>query len=92
MSIAADIVGADRHLLPTGFADQVHASWPRHNLGYALAEVIADLRSSGLIRATARFIVTASTSTGAKIVSVCLNCFRATKPSWITSSKYNMST
>jgi HD domain-containing protein len=41
MGIGADIVGADRHLLPTGFADQVHALWPRHNLGYALAEVIA---------------------------------------------------
>ena len=41
MGIGADIIGADRHLLPPGFADQVHASWPRHNLGYALAEVIA---------------------------------------------------
>jgi HD domain len=41
MGIAADIVGADRHMLPPGFADRVHASWPRHDLGYALAEVIA---------------------------------------------------
>jgi hypothetical protein len=42
MGIGADIVGADSHLLPSGFADRVHASWPRHDLGYALAELIAD--------------------------------------------------
>ena len=42
MGIAADIVGADSHLLPSGFADRVHASWPRHDLGYALTELIAD--------------------------------------------------
>ena len=42
MGIAADIVGADGHLLPSGFADRVHASWPRHDLGYALTELIAD--------------------------------------------------
>ena len=42
MGIAADIVGADSHLLPPGFADRVHASWPRHDLGYALTELIAD--------------------------------------------------
>jgi hypothetical protein len=42
MGIAADIVGTDRYLLPPGFADRVHASWPRHDLGYALAELIAD--------------------------------------------------
>jgi HD domain len=42
MGISADIIGLDRHLLPPGFADRVHASWPRHDLGYALAELIAD--------------------------------------------------
>jgi HD domain-containing protein len=41
MGIAADIVGAERHLLPRGFADRVHASWPRLDLGYALADAIA---------------------------------------------------
>jgi hypothetical protein len=41
MGIGADIVGTDRHLLPPGFADRVHASWPRLDVGYALAEVIA---------------------------------------------------
>jgi hypothetical protein len=41
MGISADIVGADRQMLPPGFADLVHASWPRHNVGYALAELIA---------------------------------------------------
>jgi hypothetical protein len=42
LGIGADIVGNDKHLLPPGFADRVHASWPRHDLGYALAELIAD--------------------------------------------------
>jgi hypothetical protein len=42
MGIAVDIVGADKDLLPSGFADRVHASWPRHDLGYALTELIAD--------------------------------------------------
>ena len=42
MGIAADIVGADREMLPPGFADRVHATWPRDDLGYALAELIAD--------------------------------------------------
>jgi hypothetical protein len=41
MGISADIVGADSHLLPPDFADRAHASWPRHAVGYALAEVIA---------------------------------------------------
>lgn len=41
MGIAADIVGAERQLLPTGFADAVHAEWPRCDVGYALAELIA---------------------------------------------------
>ena len=41
MGIGADIVGADREILPAGFADRVHASWPRHDLGYAFAEVVA---------------------------------------------------
>jgi hypothetical protein len=41
MGISADIVGADRQMFPPGFADRAHASWPRHDLGYALAEVIA---------------------------------------------------
>jgi hypothetical protein len=42
MGIAADIIGADRQALPPGFADRVHASWPRHDVGFALAELIAD--------------------------------------------------
>jgi hypothetical protein len=41
LGIGTDIVGADKHMLPSGFADRVHASWPRHDLGYALAELIA---------------------------------------------------
>jgi hypothetical protein len=42
MGIAADIIGTDRQLLPRDFADRVHGSWPRHDVGYALAELIAD--------------------------------------------------
>ena len=41
MGISADIVGTDRQMLPPGFADRVHTSWPRYDLGYALAELIA---------------------------------------------------
>ena len=41
MGISADIVGADRHLLPTEFVERVHVLWPRHDVGYALIEVIA---------------------------------------------------
>jgi HD domain len=41
MGIGADVVGTDRQFLPPGFADRVHASWPRHDAGYRLAELIA---------------------------------------------------
>ncbi|TQK29927.1 HD domain-containing protein [Arthrobacter sp. SLBN-53] len=38
--IDMDVLGAQRELLPAGFADRVHAAWPRHNLGFAIAEAI----------------------------------------------------
>jgi len=41
LGIGTDIVGTDRDMLPPGFADRVHEAWPRHDLGYALTEVIA---------------------------------------------------
>jgi hypothetical protein len=41
MGIAADIVDTERQMLPAGFADMVHAAWPRDDLGYAFAELIA---------------------------------------------------
>ena len=41
MGISTDIVGSDRQMLSPGFADRVHASWPRHDAGYALAELVA---------------------------------------------------
>jgi hypothetical protein len=41
LGIGADIVGIDREMLRPGFAERVHASWPRHDIGYALADVIA---------------------------------------------------
>ncbi|CAA0134835.1 Uncharacterised protein [Mycolicibacterium vanbaalenii] len=39
--IAVDIVGQGRERLRPGFAARVHATWPRHDLGYALAREIA---------------------------------------------------
>ncbi|MHC9291913.1 DUF4440 domain-containing protein [Mycobacterium sp. LTG2003] len=41
MGTGADIVGLKRELLPDGFADRVHAVWPRHNLGYVFGEMLA---------------------------------------------------
>jgi hypothetical protein len=41
MGISVDIAGTDRQMLPPGFADRVHTSWPRYDLGYTLAELIA---------------------------------------------------
>lgn len=41
MGISTDIVGVLAHALPAGFADRVHAAWPRHDVGHALAEAIA---------------------------------------------------
>ncbi|MET0701110.1 MAG: phosphohydrolase [Mycobacterium sp.] len=41
MGIGTDIVGTAKQLLPEGFADRVHTAWPRHDLGYALAAVVA---------------------------------------------------
>jgi hypothetical protein len=39
--ISLDINGFDEARLSPGFADRVHAAWPRHDLGYAIAELIA---------------------------------------------------
>jgi hypothetical protein len=39
--ISLDIDGSEKYALPDGFADRVHASWPRHDLGYAIADSIA---------------------------------------------------
>ena len=41
MGISTDIVGTLRAALPAGYADRVHAAWPRHDLGSALVEIIA---------------------------------------------------
>jgi hypothetical protein len=41
LGISTDIAGTDRDMLPAGFAERVHESWPRHDLGYALTEAIA---------------------------------------------------
>lgn len=39
--ISLDIDGNEKGLLPPGFADRVHEAWPRHNLDYAIADLIA---------------------------------------------------
>jgi HD domain-containing protein len=41
MGISVDVVGQGKEALPVGFADRVHAAFPRHDLGYALAGAIA---------------------------------------------------
>jgi len=38
--IEMDVAGPQKDRLSTGFADRVHAAWPRHNLGFAIAEAI----------------------------------------------------
>lgn len=40
--IALDILGRGKEDLPDGFADRVHAAWPRRDVGYALANAIAE--------------------------------------------------
>ncbi|CAN5686203.1 hypothetical protein BH09ACT7_BH09ACT7_21830 [soil metagenome] len=42
MGIVTDIVGTHKHLLPEGLAGRVHTAWPRHDLGHALAAVVAE--------------------------------------------------
>jgi hypothetical protein len=39
--ISLDINGMDSGQLSPGFADRVNAVWPRHDLGYAIAELVA---------------------------------------------------
>ena len=47
LGISLDVNGFDKHRLPAGFAERVHAAWPRHDLGYAIAEAIAgDIRDN----------------------------------------------
>jgi hypothetical protein len=41
LGIALDINGFDKQRLSPGFAERVHAAWPRHDLGYAIASAIA---------------------------------------------------
>jgi hypothetical protein len=39
--ISLDVDGSEKDALPAGFADRVHTSWPRHDLGFAIADSIA---------------------------------------------------
>ncbi|GAA0273912.1 hypothetical protein GCM10010302_09430 [Streptomyces polychromogenes] len=38
--ISVDVLGRGKELLPEGFADRVHAAFPRADLGYAITDVI----------------------------------------------------
>ncbi|MBB2989695.1 hypothetical protein FHR72_001158 [Mycolicibacterium iranicum] len=40
--ITLDIDGREADRLSPGFVERVHAEWPRHDFGYALADLIAD--------------------------------------------------
>jgi hypothetical protein len=47
LGISLDINGVDKELLSAGFAERVHAAWPRQDLGYAIAEAIdRDIQSN----------------------------------------------
>lgn len=47
LGISLDINGLEKDRLSPGFAERVHGAWPRHDVGYALAETIArDTRSN----------------------------------------------
>ena len=39
--ISVDVTGVGHERLLSGFADRVHAAWPRYDLGFAIAELIA---------------------------------------------------
>jgi hypothetical protein len=39
--ISMDINGLEKNRLSVGFTERVHTVWPRHDLGYAIAELIA---------------------------------------------------
>ncbi|BBY17648.1 HD domain-containing protein [Mycolicibacterium litorale] len=39
--ISLDIDGAEKESLPAGFVERVHAAWPRQDLGFAIADLIA---------------------------------------------------
>jgi hypothetical protein len=41
LGISLDINGVEKNSLRPGFADRVHAAWPRHDLGHAIAVAIA---------------------------------------------------
>ncbi|MEU7136053.1 HD domain-containing protein [Streptomyces sp. NPDC046261] len=38
--ISADVLGSDKDLLPDGFADRVHAAFPREDLAFAMTDLI----------------------------------------------------
>jgi hypothetical protein len=40
--ISLDVDGVEKGSLSTGFADRVHACWPRYDLGFAIAHSIAE--------------------------------------------------
>lgn len=51
LGISLDINGMEKDRLSSGFAERVHAAWPRHDLGYAIAELIAQGARSNPMKA-----------------------------------------
>jgi hypothetical protein len=51
LGISFDINGMEKNRLPRGFAERVHDAWPRHDLGYAIAELIAQGTRSNPMKA-----------------------------------------
>src|SRR3954447_9092396 len=51
LGISFDINGMEKNQLSHGFAARVHAAWPRHDLGYAIAELIAQGTRSNPMKA-----------------------------------------
>jgi hypothetical protein len=49
--ISLDINGMEKDLLSPGFAERVHGAWPRQDLGYAIAELIAEGTRSNPMKA-----------------------------------------
>ena len=57
--ITLDVGGIEKDFLSPGFAEWVHAAWPRYDLGFAIAEAIArDIRSNPSKAPPSRFQLT----------------------------------
>ncbi|WP_197375530.1 HD domain-containing protein [Mycolicibacterium baixiangningiae] len=49
--ISLDIDGAEKTLVSADFLERVHAAWPRHDFGYAIADLIAQGTAANPLKA-----------------------------------------